>query len=577
MAVSQSVSLTQTSQSIENNYSYVTFKWTSTQTGESYNNYTKTAYYYVSINGGSETKYSVTYTLPKGTTKTIVEKQIKVSHKADGTGSIKVRTYMDTGISAGVVEKSVSETLTTIPRTSTFSASASSVYISANSSDTTDNKVTFTITRASSSFTHKLTYKFGSTSGTIGSDIATSKEWTVPTSLATQIPNATSGTCTIECTTYSGSTAIGSKKLNLTLKVKSTVIPTVDFTVAEAVSSIATAFGVYVKSLSKLKITATGSGASGSTIKSYKITANGSTYNSSSATTDLLKSSGTITITVTVTDSRSRTGSTSKKITVYNYAKPVISRFNVTRCNSDGTENDEGEFALINLKASVTDVNSKNSGTYTLYYKVSTSGSYKSQEIATGKLSYETSSLIISGMDTESLYDFKLVVADKIYDNIYTEAQLSTAFTIVDYHADGTGVAFGKVATEPNVIDFGIPVIFRSEWKDLTLDSAFKTYDDKNEHRPQYKKIGDLVMIKAVLSPTTEFTSSTENKVMFSGLPTDARPPINYSFIMQGSSMNRWNCMVRPNGTVCLSRYGVSDYGALSTSSWLPITIVYMV
>lgn len=468
MAVSQSVSLTQTSQSVAENYSLVTFKWTSTQTGESHNDLTKTAYYYVSINGGSEKKYSVTYTLPRGSTKTIVEKSIKVAHKADGTGSIKVRTYMSTGISAGVIEKSVSKTLTTIPRTSTFSASASSVYISANSSDTTDNKVTFTITRASSSFTHKLTYKFGSTSGTIGTDIGTSKAWTVPTSLADQIPNATSGTCTVTCTTYSGSTAIGSKTLNLTLKVKSTVVPTVTFTVAEAVSNIATTFGVYVKTLSKLKITATGTGVNKSTIKSYKISANGATYNSASATTGLLKTSGSMKITVTVTDSRGRTGSAEKTITVYNYSTPTINRFNIARCNSDGTPNEEGTSVLVDISASVANVNSKNAGTYTLQYKKSTDSSYTQTVLESEVLSYTNNAYKIDNIDTESTYEFRLVVSDKVKTFIGV-LPLSTAFVLVDYFEDGTGIAFGKVATEPGKADFNLQIIARAGFKNILL------------------------------------------------------------------------------------------------------------
>lgn len=460
MAVSQSVSLTQTSQSIEGNYSYVTFKWTSTQTGESYNAITKTAYYYVSINGGAETKYSVTYTLPKGSTKTIVNKSIKVPHKADGTGSIKVRTYMSTGISAGVVEKSVSKTLTTIPRTSTFSASATSVNIG--------DSVTFNITRASNSFTHKLTYKFGKASGTIGSDIGTSKAWTVPTSLANQIPNATSGTCTVTCTTYSGSTAIGSKTLNLTLKVKSTVIPTVTFTVAEAVSNINTAFGVYVKGLSKLKITASGSGASGSTIKSYKISANGTTYNASSATTGLLKNSGSMKITVTVTDSRGRTGTAEKTITVYNYSTPHIERFTVERCDSDGTLNDEGSSVNVDFKAGVTDVNGLNTGSYTLQYKTPEDDEYTELSVGGNALQYETDNLIINDINTEKVYEFRLVVEDKV--NVFIGVlSLSTAFTLVDYFEDGTGIAFGKVATEAGKADFALQIIPRAGFKNILL------------------------------------------------------------------------------------------------------------
>jgi len=73
------------------------------------------------------------------------------------------------------------------------------------------NAQTFTITRAASNITHKLTYAIGSASGTIGTGIGTSKTWTVPASLAAQVasPDA-SATMTIYLTTYNGTAVCGS-------------------------------------------------------------------------------------------------------------------------------------------------------------------------------------------------------------------------------------------------------------------------------------------------------------------------------------------------------------------------------
>ena len=126
MSVSQSLTVTEVSGSVNQsaNTSKVRILWQSTQTGESWNGYTKTAKYYVSINGGAEKEYSVSYTLPQSTTATILDTTITVTHNGDGTGSIKVRVWMNTGISAGVVEKTQSLTLTTIPRASTLSSAA---------------------------------------------------------------------------------------------------------------------------------------------------------------------------------------------------------------------------------------------------------------------------------------------------------------------------------------------------------------------------------------------------------------------------------------------------------------------
>ena len=71
--------------------------------------------------------------------------------------------------------------------------------------------ITITINRASSSFTHTLTYWFGNLSGTIASKTSsTSVSWTLPTSFYAQIPNNRLGQGSIACDTYSGSTKIGS-------------------------------------------------------------------------------------------------------------------------------------------------------------------------------------------------------------------------------------------------------------------------------------------------------------------------------------------------------------------------------
>lgn len=218
MAVSQSLSVTEVanSQSVANNTSKVRIVWTSTQSGESYNGYTRTAYFYVSVNGGAETKYSVSYTLPKGTTKTILDKTITVTHEDDGSGTVKVRTWMDTDISAGVVEKSKSITLEIIPRASEPTLSDNSV--------TMLNTVKITTNRKSTAFTHDLTYKFNGHTGTIATGVGASYTWTVP-DLVSKISGKKSGTCTIYCKTKKGSTVVGTKSITLTLNIPAKSTP----------------------------------------------------------------------------------------------------------------------------------------------------------------------------------------------------------------------------------------------------------------------------------------------------------------------------------------------------------------
>ena len=69
---------------------------------------------------------------------------------------------------------------------------------------------TISITRSSSSYTHTIKYTVGKLTGTVATKTtSTSVKVTVPLDAIIQSPNK-SQTCTITCTTYSGSTSLGS-------------------------------------------------------------------------------------------------------------------------------------------------------------------------------------------------------------------------------------------------------------------------------------------------------------------------------------------------------------------------------
>lgn len=124
--------------------------------------------------------------------------QAVATDNASGSGTITCTTYNGTA-TVGTTTK----TWTGKIPASTFTRSSASV--------TMGGSQTFTITRAGSNITHKLTYAFGSlTNKSIGTGIGTSKSWTVPTSLASQLSNASSGTCTVTLTTYNGTVTCGS-------------------------------------------------------------------------------------------------------------------------------------------------------------------------------------------------------------------------------------------------------------------------------------------------------------------------------------------------------------------------------
>ena len=104
-------------------------------------------------------------------------------------------------------------------------ASASSPTVS-ETSVTMGNNVTITTNRVNESLTHDLTYSFGGATGTIATGITASYTWKVP-DMVSKISGKKSGTCTITCVTKSGSTAIGTKTVNITLNVPAVSSPTV--------------------------------------------------------------------------------------------------------------------------------------------------------------------------------------------------------------------------------------------------------------------------------------------------------------------------------------------------------------
>lgn len=203
MASTPSITISQNSQSIANNTSSITVKCYVTTSGGSYNNYSPSGK--CTING---TTYSFSHSIPANTKTLVYTKTVTVGHNTDGTKTVSASFTFNTELYEGTIKASTSKTLTTIPRATTPSLSASSVK--------PGGSITISMPRASSSFGHTLTYSCGKSSGTIGSDLGTSKTWTVPTSFITQNSNGNQ-TCTITCKTYSGSTYIGSKSVSFTV------------------------------------------------------------------------------------------------------------------------------------------------------------------------------------------------------------------------------------------------------------------------------------------------------------------------------------------------------------------------
>jgi hypothetical protein len=460
------------SQSVANNTSSVTAKVQLVSTGSSYTiNSSASKSGSLTING---TKYTFSFSaaLNGNQTKTLFTKTVTVAHASDGSKTCAFAATCGINVTLGGtyygnVTASGNGTFNTIPRATVPTLSASSVNMGAS--------VTINMPRASGSFDHTLTYSFGKASGTIGSGLGTSKTWEVPISLASQIPSGTSGTCTITCKTYNGSTLIGTKSVSFKAKVPDAVVPTIsNVSITETVSGLAARFGAFVQGKSKVKIGIVAVGAFGSTIKAYKTTVDGKSYSGTAPTTGTL-SSGTKAVTITVTDSRGRKATATRTITVIAYSAPTIRGLSPVRALADGTANYDGQYGKIGFSYSVATIGGKNESRYTLEYKGRDSTEWIQIQAGTG---YTLSTSILTGpvMDVDSAYDVRLSVTD-YFTTTRKTVEIPTAFTLLDFNASGRGAAFGKVSELADGLEIGLDM---SIYKDIFMGGSKRTDDEKN-------------------------------------------------------------------------------------------------
>jgi hypothetical protein len=317
--------------------------------------------------------------------------------------------------------------------------------------------VTISTPRASEDFTHDLAYSFvGGSYVTIATGVQTSHKWTTP-DLASKIPNAASGTLTIRCITKNGSATIGTKTVTMSLVVPASVVPTIStVSVTEATEGLAAQFGAFIKGKSAVKATITAAGVKGSTIKSYSTTLNGKVYSGASWTSELLTASGTLNLVTTVTDSRGRSTKKTTSISVLDYNAPMVNALQVYRVNADGGAEQEGQYLAVRYKYSVQSLNDKNTAQMLIEYKRTTE-EYWEDLLSSTALSGDTTALPTSPtFSTDYQYDIRITVTDWFGATGSHAAVLPSSEVIMDFAADGKGVAIGTTAQHPG---------FEVKWK----------------------------------------------------------------------------------------------------------------
>lgn len=411
---------------------------------------------------------------------------IEIPHNTDGTKSFELAATAQFNMNfngwRGSYTVRYNATLNTIPRASTPSV---------GTARTIGSAITINTNRASSSFTHTLTYQFGSASGTIATGVGASTNWTPPMSLCNQIPNATNGTLTITCVTYSGGTNVGTKTTSVSLSVPSSVVPS--FTASSITDSkgYLSTYGAFVQGKSTAVANATAAGSYGSTIKSYSVSLDGLSASASgsgakSMTLGAPPTAGNRTVTLKATDSRNRSITGTKAITVAAYVKPSISNLSCDRYDTGaGKYDDEATTIRTVFSYSAHDVNSAgvNRATVKIEWKEVSASSwttaYNAQQSAlTGSITYD-----LTGKSSAQSFDIRVTVTDSFGESYQLSRQVGTAEPVMDFKDGGKGIGIGRVSLEDGVVDVGFDLRTRGEFQSYGLMSGIRARGNVSEDK----------------------------------------------------------------------------------------------
>ena len=378
--------------------------------------------------------------------RTFASAAMKIAHNPDGSKSFTISGFSGWIYASGnTYASSQTFTLPTIPRASSVSCSTADI----------GSNATISISRASSSFTHTLTYSFGSLSGTIATKTSsTSVSWTIPTTFYAQIPNDKSGTGTITCDTYNGSTLIGSKPTYFTATVnESASKPTLNPTAVDVNTTTTALTGdssKFIKYYSNASVSTGASARNSATLTSQKITCGAKSISSASGTINAVESGS---FTFSATDSRGYPATQTVNKTLIDYIKLTCS-LNAGAPTTDG---------VATLKISGNYWNGTFgalANTLTVQYRYKTQGgSYGSWTTVTATKSSNTynATATISGLDYRTTYVFQARAIDKLA-TVNTDEQARRTTPIFDWSKDDFNINGTLKVNNINIFDLIYPV-----------------------------------------------------------------------------------------------------------------------
>lgn len=388
---------------------------------------------------------------------TIFENTVRISHDNEGKKSITISLTCNgqasTSLAGFQLKGNGIAVLDTIPRVSSLTVG----------NGTLGTEMDITIVPKGLDFVHRLTFNVGTAyAGYIaGSDTsyatATNLRWTPQLVFANTNTTGVNVSVKFTLRTYtSAGVYVGLAEYIITCAIPDSVAPSCSLDVNDA-TGYDNVYGSYVQGLSKIHFSVAAQTAYGSPINAYEVNTGDSVHLSADGTTSELLTGGSRTVTAKVTDARGRSGYASKSLTVMPYTAPSVTALSVIRCDADGVENGQGKYVRINFSATASSLNNRNSVRYSLKYKPTTEESnYTEVQLPALNDVYtvDNYAYIFQAADSSS-YDVIVTAADN-HKSTTRSTSASTAFTFMDWHPTGTGIAFGKVSEKERTMEIAM-------------------------------------------------------------------------------------------------------------------------
>lgn len=311
-------------------------------------------------------------------------------------------------------------------------------------------KITIKTNRDSTNNKHALYYSWGSAYNDvfIADGITDSYTWTIPKTLANNIPRGTAGVLYLKLTTNDTllNTYVGASTISKTISVPNTdeFKPNITDIELSEVGNVAANLGIWVEKQSKIKGLVKCTQAYGSPTESVKIEANNTIFTelNFNFTTGFLSVKGEHVIKATVTDARGRSKTFEKKINVLPYENPYITSANVVRASSTT--------AKLTLVGGITALNNTNSKSYYYKYKKK-EDDYYGNAIAISNDAYTINKTItISGLE-DTQYDFLVGIQDAYKATEKGEVYLPSTSKVFNVSKDKKKFAFFGKAVKDGV------------------------------------------------------------------------------------------------------------------------------